>query len=51
MRAVLFDGVFHIDLFAAAVALNALYFALAAGFFLYMFDVARRRGLLLQQGE
>jgi ABC-2 type transport system permease protein len=51
MRAVLFDGIFRIDLFAAAVALNALYLALAAGFFLYMFHVARQRGLLLQQGE
>ena len=51
MRAVLFDGVFRIDLLAAAVALNALYLALAAGFFLYMFHVARQRGLLLQQGE
>ena len=51
MRAVLFDGVFHFDLFAAAVALNVLYFALATGFFLYMFHVARQRGLLLQQGE
>ena len=47
----LFDGVFHIDLFVAAVALNALYLVLAVGFFLYMFHVARQRGLLLHQGE
>ncbi len=51
MRAVLFDGDFRWDLFYKAVALNALHFAAAVGFFLYMFRVARQRGLLLQQGE
>lgn len=51
MRAVLFDGVFRIDLLAGAVALNALYLTLSIGFFLYMFRRARVCGLLLQQGE
>jgi len=51
MRAVLFDGMFRLDLFFKAVALNAIHFAAAVAFFLYMFRVARQRGLLLQQGE
>jgi len=51
MRAVLFDGAFRWDLFAAASGLNLLYLGLSAGFFLRMFRVARERGLLLQQGE
>jgi hypothetical protein len=48
---VLFDDVFRLDLLAGAVGLNALYLAGAAVFFLYMLHVARRRGLLLRQGE
>jgi len=51
MRGVLFDGVFRWDLLLGATAINALYLLLGAGFFLYMFKVARQRGLLLQQGE
>ena len=51
MRSVLFDGVFRHDLLVNAVALNVVYLGLSAGFFLYMFRVARHRGLLLQQGE
>ena len=51
MRAVMLDGVFRWDLFAGAVALDLVYLALGAGFFLYIFHVARRRGLLLQVGE
>jgi ABC-2 type transport system permease protein len=51
MRSVLFDGVFRLDLFFKALALNALHFTAAVAFFLYMFRVARARGLLLQQGE
>ena len=51
MRAVLFDDVFRLDHFAAAVGLNVVYFGLAAGYFLHTLHVARRRGLLLQQGE
>jgi ABC-2 type transport system permease protein len=51
MRAQLFEGVFRADLFWPCLALNALYLAAAVAFFLYMFRVARVRGLLLQQGE
>ena len=51
MRAVLLDGSFRLDLIAAAVGLNLLYLAAAAGVFLHTFQVARRRGLLLQMGE
>ncbi len=51
MRAVLFDGVFRLDLFFNAVALNVVYIALGASTFLYFFRVARRRGLILQMGE
>ncbi len=51
MRAVLFDDVFRLDLLAGAIGLNLLYFTGAVLFFLHMIRVARRRGLLLQQGE
>ena len=51
MRTVLVGQGFRADLFFGAVGLNALYGALAAVFFLRMFDVARTRGLLLRQGE
>ncbi|MCC7017716.1 MAG: ABC transporter permease [Rhodospirillales bacterium] len=51
MRAVLLGEGFRVDLLLGAVALNAVYGALAALFFLKMFDVARVRGLLLRQGE
>ncbi len=51
MRSVLFDHAFRLDLLAGAVGLNALYLSAAAAFFIYMVRVARRRGLLLRQGE
>jgi len=51
MRAVLFNGVFRLDYFFTAVALNGLYLALTVALFLYMVQQARIRGLLLQQGE
>ncbi len=51
MRAVLIDGVFRTDLFLSAVGLNLLYIAIGTATFLYIFRVARRRGLLLQLGE
>ena len=51
MRAVLFGGVFRWDLFWQATGLNALYLILASALFLKMFQIARERGLLLQQGE
>ena len=51
MRAVLFDDTFRLDFFLAATALNVLYLALSAAYFLLTFRTARERGLLLQQGE
>jgi len=51
MRSVLFDGVFRYDLLMGAVGFNLLYMSLAGLFFLRTFTVARRKGLLLQQGE
>lgn len=51
MRAVLFDNAFRLDLLAGAIGLNILYFAAAVLLFLRMVHIARRRGLLLQQGE
>ena len=51
MRAVLFDHVFRWDLLAGAISLNLVYLLVSTGAFLYLFGVARRRGLLLQQGE
>jgi ABC-2 type transport system permease protein len=51
MRAVMFDGVFRMDLFAGAVLLNLVYLALGGCAFLYSFRVARQRGLLLNVGE
>ena len=51
MRAVLFDGIFRWDFFAAAVGLNIAYLGLGAAMFLWSFHVARKRGLLLAGGE
>ena len=51
MRSVLFDGVFRYDLFWRAMALNALYMALAVTAFMAFFHSARKRGLLHQIGE
>lgn len=51
MRAVMIEGVFRIDLFLWAVGLNIAYLAGGAALFLYAFEIARRRGLILQSGE
>ena len=51
MRSVMFDGVFRLDLLAGAVGLNVVYLGGATALFLYMFRLAREKGLLLQQGE
>ena len=51
MRSVLFDGVFRYDLFWRAMALNALYMALAVTAFMAFFHSALKRGLLHQIGE
>ena len=51
MRAVLFQHVFRWDLLLGAIGLNVVYLLVSTAAFLYLFAVARRRGLLLQQGE
>lgn len=51
MRAVLADGVFRTDFFVAAMLLNLVYLIAALSIFLYIFRVARARGLLLKVGE
>ncbi len=51
MRAVLADGVFHMDLFVNALMLNALYLTAGFAIFLYVFRLARIKGMLLQMGE
>jgi ABC-2 type transport system permease protein len=51
MRALLVDHTFRADLMAQALALNAVFFALAALAFLALLESARRNGSLLQTGE
>ncbi len=51
MRAILFDGVFRLDLMAAALALNGIYLMAALFAFFKLYDAARRHGSLLQSGE
>jgi ABC-2 type transport system permease protein len=51
MRAVLAEGVFRMDLFISAVLLNIAYMTAALAIFLYIFRVARLRGLLMKVGE
>lgn len=51
MRTVLADGIFETDRFLAAAGLNVLYMAAGLALFLYVFRIARVRGLLLQIGE
>jgi ABC-2 type transport system permease protein len=51
MRTVLFEGVFRLDFFLAAAALNVAYLVLGAAIFLLSFRSARRRGALLHTGE
>ncbi|MDE2167474.1 MAG: ABC transporter permease [Alphaproteobacteria bacterium] len=51
MRAVMFHGRFPVAHLAAAGALDLLYLAVGIGAFLVAFEIARRRGSLLQSGE
>ncbi len=51
MRAVLLENAFRIDLMLMAFVMNTVYLALGIAVFLATFEVARKRGLLLQSGE
>lgn len=51
MRIVLLEQRFDQRLFWSAIGLNAVYLGVGIAVFLWMFQIARRRGLLLQVGE
>ncbi|MFC3230887.1 ABC transporter permease [Marinibaculum pumilum] len=51
MRTILLDGTVRLDLMAIGYGLNLVYLALGTFAFLRCFRIARRDGLLLQQGE
>jgi ABC-2 type transport system permease protein len=51
MRTLLVDHTFRADLMLEALALNALFFALAVAAFLALVESARRHGSLMQTGE
>ena len=51
MRTLLVDHTFRADLMAEALALNAVFFALATAAFLALVESARRHGSLMQTGE
>lgn len=51
MRAILVERTVRLDLLAAALALSAVYLCLGAALFQLFFRHARRKGLLMQQGE
>ncbi len=51
MRGVMFDHVFSWREMALATGLNAIYLGVAAAIFLYVYHVARVRGLFLGTGE
>ena len=51
MRTVMFEHRFALDHFIAAAALDLVYLAVGTVVFLWAFQLARRQGSLLQQGE
>ncbi len=51
LRAIMIDGQVRLDFLAWSFALNALYIGLGVAVFLYFFEQARERGMLLQLGE
>ena len=51
MRAVLNTSVLPVEHLSWAMGLNLLYFALMVGWFHYMFNVCKERGLLVRVGE
>ncbi len=51
MRAVMFSGIFRLDHFFAAAALDVVYLLFGAAVFLIAFRRARESGALLQMGE
>jgi ABC-2 type transport system permease protein len=51
LRAIVLQGEFRADLMLSALALNAIYLALALALFRYLIESARRAGTLVQMGE
>jgi ABC-2 type transport system permease protein len=51
MRAIILDGVVRMDYLVKALALNILYMSLCMALFLWMFRVARSKGLLLNTSQ
>ena len=51
MRAVMFDHQVRLDYLLYAAGLNLVYLSLGTGVFLWVFQIARRRDLLLHTGE
>lgn len=51
MRAIIFEGSVRVDYLIRALALDVAYLAAAGAFFLYIFHVTRREGLLMGVGE
>ncbi len=51
MRAVMFDGVFRLDLLAGALIADAVYLVIGGLIFAWSFNHARKEGRLLQVGE
>ncbi len=51
MRSLLVDHVFRADLLLGAAALNAVYIGIGIAVYLRFFELARKKGLLLQIGE
>jgi ABC-2 type transport system permease protein len=51
MRGVLLHGIFRVDLFFQALALNVVYLALSIWLFRAAIGYARRHGMLLSMGE
>ena len=51
MRSILTDGIFRVDLFMNSIMLNILFLIAGFSIFLYVFRLARIKGMLLQIGE
>jgi ABC-2 type transport system permease protein len=51
MRAVIFDGTVRVDHLLRALALDIVYIAAGGAYFLHIFHVSRRKGLLMGIGE
>lgn len=51
MRTLMIERIFRWDLLATAMALNGFYLVVTTLIFLAVFEIARRKGLLLNVGE